>query len=268
YLQNAPSTDLLTADEERELAQRVEQGDAEAFHEFTLANLRLVVSIARHYAGVGLPMDDLIQEGNIGLMRAVERFDWRRGFRFSTYATWWIRQGITRAIAEKSRTIRLPVHVGEELSKLHRAEQRLTQALGREPTDEELAEELQLACKRVAFLQRVGSLPTSLDQPVSEDDATIGDFLSDPNLEELADEVYATQLREDTMQVLDRALSERERQVLRLRYGLGDGNAISLDQIGTRLGVTRERVRQIERRAIMKLRRHRLGARLRPYLSA
>ncbi len=269
YLKDIHDIPLLTAQQEVELAQRIEQGDTEALQQFVLSNLRLVVSIAKRYVGRGLSLIDLIQEGNIGLMRAVQKFDWRRGYKFSTYATWWIRQAITRAIADKGRTIRLPVHVSEALSKLNAAQQRLTQQLGREPTDEELGRELGMDAQRVRETRLAARLPSSIDQPVGEDDDTsVADFVmdqSDRGPEELAHNLL---LQQEARAVLLAALNARERRVLEMRFGLGDGHIYSLDIIGQRLGLTRERVRQIETRALQKLRASQASQRLREYLPA
>ena len=268
YLEDIHDIPLLTAAQEVELAQRIEQGDDEARRRFTLSNLRLVVSMARRYTGRGLPLLDLIQEGNLGLMRAVQKFDWRRGFKFSTYATWWIRQAITRAIADKGRTIRLPAHVSEALTKLYAAQRRLTQELGREPSDEDLGRALGIAPARVQELRRAARRPGSLDRPVGErEEATIADQVGEqaqPGPEAVADE---RQLEQEARRALAEALTEREQLVLRLRFGLGTRHGYPLEQIGQRLGLTRERVRQIERGALDKLRAPHVQERLRPYLS-
>ncbi len=266
YLKDIHDIPLLKAEQEIELAQRIEQGDPEALKQFTLSNLRLVVSIAKRYVGRGLSLIDLIQEGNLGLMRAVQKFDHRRGFKFSTYATWWIRQAITRAIADKGRTIRLPVHVSEALTKLNSAQQRLTQELGREPTDEEIGRELGIDAARVRETRLAARMPSSIDQPLSEDDeSSVGDFvmdLSERGPEELTHEELLKQEAERTLSVI---LSEREKLVLQMRFGLGEGHIYPLEKIGERLGLTRERVRQIEADALAKLRRPRLRNRLRSY---
>jgi RNA polymerase primary sigma factor len=269
YLKDIHDIPLLTADQETELAQRIERGDTAALQEFTLSNLRLVVSIAKRYVGRGLSLIDLIQEGNIGLMRAVQKFDWRRGYKFSTYATWWIRQAITRAIADKGRTIRLPVHVSEALTKLNAAHQRLTQQLGREPTDQELGQDLGLDAARVKETRLAARLPSSIDQPIGEDDDTsVADFVmdqSDRGPEEVTHELL---LKQEAERTLAAALSEREKLVLQMRFGLGDGHVYPLEKIGERLGLTRERVRQIEAQALRKLREPDVSNRLRHYLSA
>jgi RNA polymerase primary sigma factor len=269
YLKDIHDIPLLTAEQEIELAKRIEKGDTEALQQFVLSNLRLVVNISKRYVGRGLPLIDLVQEGNIGLMRAVQKFDWRRGFKFSTYATWWIRQGITRAIADKARTIRLPVHVSEALTKLNSAQQRLTQDLGREPTDEELAQELGVDATRVAETRAAARLPSSIDRPIGDDEeSSIADLVadrSDPGPEMLASEHL---LKQEAERTLNQMLTEREKLVLQMRFGLGDGHIYPLEKIGERLGLTRERVRQIESVALRKLREPEVSARLKQYLSA
>ena len=269
YLQDIREIPLLTAEQEVELAQRIEAGDTGALQQFTLSNLRLVVSMAKRYTGRGLSLIDLIQEGNLGLMRAAQKFDWRRGFKFSTYATWWIRQAITRAIADKGRTIRLPVHVGEAISKLNAAQQRLTQELGREPTDEELGLELGVDRLRVTETRLAARLPSSIDQPIGDDeDTSVADFVmdqSDRGPEELTHERL---LKQEALRTLTESLSEREKLVLQMRFGLGNGHVYPLEKIGERMGLTRERVRQIEAQALRKLREPGISSRLRHYLSA
>jgi RNA polymerase primary sigma factor len=266
YLKDIHDIPLLTAAQEIDLAQRIEAGDESARRQFTTSNLRLVVSIAKRYVGRGLSLIDLIQEGNIGLMRAVQKFDWRRGFKFSTYATWWIRQAITRAIADKGRTIRLPVHVSEALTKLNGVQQRLTQSLGREPSDEEIALELGLDVNRVRET-RLASRPTSsIDQPMGDDEeASVADFVNDPTAgpEEITQD---RMLREEADRMMGRVLNEREKRVLEMRFGLGDRQVLSLEQIGRELELTRERVRQIEAQALRKLRDPEVSARLRECL--
>jgi len=269
YLQDIHDIPLLTREQEVALAQRVENDEPDAVHQFTVANLRLVVSIAKRYNGRGLPLIDLIQEGNIGLMRGVQKFDWRRGFKFSTYATWWVRQGIARAIADKGRTIRLPVHVSEALSKLNAAQQRLTQELGREPTDHELGEVLGASVEQVRETRLTARFPSSIDRPLGDDgEASLADLVADPNDRAPEDVVHDELLREDTARTLAAVLSERERVVLQMRFGLGGTSTYPLEQIGKRLNLTRERVRQIEKLALRKLRYPAVGSRLRPYLSA
>ena len=255
YLKDIHDIPLLTAQQEVDLAQRIEQGDTAALRQFTLSNLRLVVNISKRYVGRGLPLVDLIQEGNIGLMRAVQKFDWRRGYKFSTYATWWIRQGITRAIADKGRTIRLPVHIGEALTKLNAAQQRLTQELGREPTDVELGHETEIEPKRIEELRRAARLPSSIDQPIGDDeDSRVADFVADPGQLTPEQAVHERALKRAAERTLGMALNQREKLVLQMRYGLGNGHVYPLEKIGERLGLTRERVRQIEREALRKLR--------------
>ncbi len=269
YLKDIHDIPLLTAKQEVELAQRIEAGDTGALQQFTLSNLRLVVSIAKRYTGRGLSLIDLIQEGNLGLMRAVQKFDWRRGFKFSTYATWWIRQAITRAIADKGRTIRLPVHVSEALTKLNAAQQHLTQEFGREPTDEEIGRSLGIDAQRVKETRLAARLPSSIDQPIGDDeDTSVGDFVmdqSDRGPEELTHERL---LKQEALRTLTESLSEREKLVLQMRFGLGNGHVYPLEKIGERMGLTRERVRQIEAQALRKLREPGISSRLRHYLSA
>ena len=269
YLKDIHDIPLLKAEQEIELAKRIEQGDTEAIQQFTLSNLRLVVNIAKRYVGRGLPLIDLIQEGNIGLMRAVQKFDWRRGFKFSTYATWWIRQGITRAIADKARTIRLPVHVSEALTKLNAAQQRLTQELGREPTDEEIGRELGIDAERLAETRAAARLPSSIDRPIGEDaESTIADLVADTG--DPGPEVATSErlLKQEAERTLNNMLNEREKLVLQMRFGLGDGHIYPLEKIGERLGLTRERVRQIEAVALRKLREPEVSERLKQYLTA
>jgi RNA polymerase primary sigma factor len=268
YLKDIRDIPLLTAAQEVELAQRIEQGDEAALQQFTLANLRLVVSSAKRYTGRGLPLLDLIQEGNLGLMRAVQKFDWRRGYRFSTYATWWIRQTIARAIAETGRTIRLPVHLAEVIGRLNAAQQRLSQELGREPTDEEIGDALGLNPRRVAELRLVARTPASIDCPVldGDDETPVADLVPDPAAPELGERLHAHQLTLEARRALEAALNEREALVLRLRFGLDGEDPCSLEEISRRLGLTRERIRQLEVRALRKLREASVGARLRPYL--
>ena len=269
YLRDIRDIPLLKAAQEVELAKRIEAGDEEALKQFTLANLRLVVNMAKRYTGRGLTLIDLIQEGNLGLMRAVQKFDWRRGFKFSTYATWWIRQAITRAIADKGRTIRLPVHVGEAIGKLHAAQQRLTQELGREPTDAEVGAELGTDAVRVQELRQAAWFPSSLDQPLGEDEDTrVADLVADQSDPGPADIIQERLLKQEAHRMLAETLNEREQVVLQLRFGLGNGHVYPLEKIGQRMGLTRERVRQIEKEALRKLRRPEPGRRLRAYLPA
>ena len=269
YLKDIHDIPLLTAAQEVDLAQRIESGDDRALQQFTLSNLRLVVNISKRYVGRGLPLIDLIQEGNIGLMRAVQKFDWRRGFKFSTYATWWVRQGITRAIADKGRTIRLPVHIGEALTKINAAQQRLTQELGREPSDLEVATAVELTPERVEELRRAARLPSSIDAPIGEDeDSRVADLMADHSELGPEDAAHERALKQAAERTLTHALNDREKLVLQMRYGLGNGNVYPLEKIGERLGLTRERVRQIEREALRKLRNPEHSEPLRAYLSA
>ena len=266
YLREIGKIALLTADEEVALAKGVESGDQIAKAHLVDANLRLVVSIAKKYIGRGMLFLDLIQEGNLGLIRAVEKFDYQKGFKFSTYATWWIRQAITRAIADQARTIRIPVHMVETINKLIRVSRQLVQRLGREPTAEEIAAEMEISSDRVEEIQRIAQEPVSLETPIGEEeDSQLGDFLEDkdmPNPEEVAASMI---LREQLEEMLE-DLSERESEVLRLRFGLEDGHAHTLEDVGKRFGVTRERIRQIEAKALRKLRHPSRSRRLKDFL--
>ena len=255
YLREIGRVPMITHEREIELAQRIEMGDREAMKQFILANLRLVVSIAKRYVGRGLTLLDLIQEGNIGLIRAVQRYDWRRGHRFSTHATWWIRQAISRAVADKGRTIRLPVYVNTALNRIRRERQRLLQELGREPTEEELAEATGLDPIRMVELQAAPGAPISLELPVGEDDEQeLGDVLADTESASPEDIATTQTLKDEVQRVLESVLTPRERLVLQLRFGLGNSQAHPLEQVGRELGITRERVRQIEAGALAKLR--------------
>ena len=252
FLREAGRHPLLTAAQEVELAKRIERGDGEAKQRMIQSNLRLVVSIAKNYRNQGLPFLDLIQEGTLGLIRAVEKFDWRRGYKFSTYATWWIRQAVARALADKARTIRMPVHIVERLQKMNRAERNLWTQLGREPTLEEIAEEASLPLHQAKEVRAAARAAASLDQPVGEqDDAVLGDFVAGEG--PLPDEQVEQSLRSQALANALAALSERERQVLVLRYGLADFEPKTLEEIGRRLGLTRERVRQIEVETLRRL---------------
>jgi RNA polymerase primary sigma factor len=253
YLRSIGRVDLLTANLEIELARRIEKGDMVAKRHMVEANLRLVVSIAKGYLGRGLSFLDLIQEGSLGLIRAVEKFDYRRGYKFSTYATWWIRQAVTRAIADKSRTIRIPVHMVEKLNRVAHVERNLVQRLGREPEPAEIAAELNVPVREVRYILRVGQLPVSLEKPVGdEDESELGDFVADETTEEPFETATENLQREDIQRALD-ALPERERQVIELRYGLRGHDPLTLEEVGRAFGVTRERVRQIESTTLKKL---------------
>jgi RNA polymerase primary sigma factor len=255
YLREIGRVPMITHEREIELAQRIEMGDREAMKQFILANLRLVVSIAKRYVGRGLTLLDLIQEGNIGLIRAVQRYDWRRGHRFSTHATWWIRQAISRAVADKGRTIRLPVYVNTALNRIRRERQRLLQELGREPTEEELAEATGLDPIRMVELQSAPGAPVSLELPVGEDEEQeLGDVLADTESASPEDIATTQTLKDEVQRVLESVLTPRERLVLQLRFGLGNSQAHPLEQVGRELGITRERVRHIEAGALAKLR--------------
>ena len=264
YLREIGRVPMITHDREIELAKRIEMGDREAMKQFILANLRLVVSIAKRYVGRGLTLLDLIQEGNIGLIRAVQRYDWRRGHRFSTHATWWIRQAISRAVADKGRTIRLPVYANTALNRIRRERQRLLQELGREPTEEELAAATGLDPIRMVELQAAPGAPVSLELPVGEDEEQeLGDVLADTESASPEDLATTQTLKDEVQRVLEAVLTPRERLVLQLRFGLGNSQAHPLEQVGRELGITRERVRQIEAGALAKLRQPPVLERLR-----
>jgi len=266
YLREIGRVPLLTAAQEVHYAKLIEQGDLAAKDALTEANLRLVVSIAKKYIGRGMSFLDLIQEGNLGLIRAVEKFDHRRGFKFSTYATWWIRQAVTRAIADQGRTIRVPVHMVEAINKLVRVSRRLLEELGRDPTDDEIADELGIDPGRVREIRRISRDPVSLETPVGdEDDASLGDFVEDKDATTPSDAASLAVLHTEMEGMLD-TLSPRERRVLQLRFGLADGQQRTLEEVGKRFGVTRERVRQIEAKAIRKLRHPSRSRKLRDFL--
>lgn len=266
YLKEIGKIPLLSTDEEIELAKRMENGDEEARKRLAEANLRLVVSIAKRYVGRGMQFLDLIQEGNLGLIKAVEKFDYHKGFKFSTYATWWIRQAITRAIADQARTIRIPVHMVETINKLIRVSRQLLQELGREPTPEEIAAELDMPVERVREILKISQEPVSLETPIGEEeDSHLGDFIQDDNVPVPAEAAAQTLLKEQLDEVLD-TLTEREQKVLRLRFGMNDGRARTLEEVGKEFDVTRERIRQIEAKALRKLRHPSRSRKLRDYL--
>lgn len=266
YLKEIGKVPLLTAEEEIELAKRMELGDEEAKKRLAEANLRLVVSIAKRYVGRGMLFLDLIQEGNLGLIKAVEKFDYRKGYKFSTYATWWIRQAITRAIADQARTIRIPVHMVETINKLIRVSRQLLQELGREPTPEEIAAELDMPVDRVREILKISQEPVSLETPIGEEeDSHLGDFIQDDNVPVPAEAAAQTLLKEQLDEVLS-TLTEREQKVLRLRFGMSDGRARTLEEVGKEFDVTRERIRQIEAKALRKLRHPSRSRKLRDYL--
>ena len=266
YLKEIGKVSLLSAEEEVELAKRMGEGDEEAKKRLAEANLRLVVSIAKRYVGRGMLFLDLIQEGNLGLIKAVEKFDYHKGFKFSTYATWWIRQAITRAIADQARTIRIPVHMVETINKLIRVSRQLLQELGREPTPEEIAEELDMSVERVREILKISQEPVSLETPIGEEeDSHLGDFIQDENVPVPAEAAATALLKEQLNEVLD-TLTEREQKVLRLRFGMNDGRARTLEEVGKEFDVTRERIRQIEAKALRKLRHPSRSRKLRDYL--
>jgi RNA polymerase primary sigma factor len=266
YLKEIGKVPLLSADEEIDLARRMKVGDADAKKRLAEANLRLVVSIAKRYVGRGMMFLDLIQEGNLGLIKAVEKFDYTKGFKFSTYATWWIRQAITRAIADQARTIRIPVHMVETINKLIRVQRQLLQELGREPAPEEVAAEMGIPVERVREIQKISQEPVSLETPIGEEeDSHLGDFIQDDNVPVPADAAAFTLLKEQLIDVLG-TLTDREQKVLRLRFGLDDGRARTLEEVGKEFNVTRERIRQIEAKALRKLRHPSRSRKLKDYL--
>ena len=266
YLKEIGKVPLLSAEREIELAQRMEEGDEEAKKELAEANLRLVVSIAKRYVGRGMLFLDLIQEGNLGLIKAVEKFDYHKAYKFSTYATWWIRQAITRAIADQARTIRIPVHMVETINKLIRVSRQLLQELGREPLPEEIAKEMDMPVERVREILKISQEPVSLETPIGEEeDSHLGDFIQDDNVPVPAEAAAQTLLKEQLDEVLD-TLTEREQKVLRLRFGMNDGRARTLEEVGREFDVTRERIRQIEAKALRKLRHPSRSRKLRDYL--
>ena len=266
YLKEIGKIPLLSADEEVELAKRAEEGDDAAKKRLSEANLRLVVSIAKRYVGRGMQFLDLIQEGNLGLIKAVEKFDYRKGYKFSTYATWWIRQAITRAIADQARTIRIPVHMVETINKLIRVQRQLLQELGREPSVEELSEATGLPAARVREIQKISQEPVSLETPIGEEeDSHLGDFIQDDNVPVPAEAAAYSLLKQQLIEVLG-TLTDREQKVLRLRFGLDDGRARTLEEVGKEFNVTRERIRQIEAKALRKLRHPSRSRKLKDYL--
>lgn len=266
YLKEIGKVPLLSAEEEIELAKRMEEGDEAAKKRLAEANLLLVVSIAKRYVGRGMLFLDLIQEGNLGLIKAVEKFDYRKGYKFSTYATWWIRQAITRAIADQARTIRIPVHMVETINKLIRVSRQLLQELGREPQPEEIAEKMDMSVDRVREILKISQEPVSLETPIGEEeDSHLGDFIQDDNVPVPADAAAFTLLKEQLVEVLN-TLTDREQKVLRLRFGLDDGRARTLEEVGKEFNVTRERIRQIEAKALRKLRHPSRSRKLKDYL--
>ena len=266
YLKEIGRIPLLSSEEEIELAKRMEEGDEEAKKKLSEANLRLTVSIAKRYSGRGMQFLDLIQEGNLGLIKAVEKFDYRKGYKFSTYATWWIRQSITRAIADQARTIRIPVHMVETMNRVNRTSRRLLQEYGREPTPEEIAEAMNLPVERVLEISKISQEPVSLETPIGEEeDSHLGDFIQDEHIPVPADEAAHTLLREQLEKVMD-TLSEREQKVLALRFGLEDGKPHTLEEVGREFQVTRDRIRQIEAKALRKLRHPTRSRKLRDFL--
>ncbi|MDZ5509494.1 RNA polymerase sigma factor RpoD [Enterococcus cecorum] len=266
YLKEIGRVPLLTADEEVSLALKIEQGDQEAKQRLAEANLRLVVSIAKRYVGRGMQFLDLIQEGNMGLMKAVEKFDYRKGFKFSTYATWWIRQAITRAIADQARTIRIPVHMVETINKLIRVQRQLLQELGKEPTPEQIAEKMEMPTEKVREILKIAQEPVSLETPIGEeDDSHLGDFIEDQEATSPAEHAAYELLKEQLEDVLD-TLTDREENVLRLRFGIDDGRTRTLEEVGKVFGVTRERIRQIEAKALRKLRHPSRSKQLKDFL--
>ncbi len=266
YLKEIGKVPLLSAEEEIEFAKQMEQGNEMAKKRLAEANLRLVVSIAKRYVGRGMLFLDLIQEGNLGLIKAVEKFDYRKGYKFSTYATWWIRQAITRAIADQARTIRIPVHMVETINKLVRVSRQLLQELGREPSPEEIAEAMDIPVERVREIQKISQEPVSLETPIGEEeDSHLGDFIQDDNVPVPADAAASTLLKEQLVEVLS-TLTEREQKVLRLRFGKDDGRARTLEEVGKEFNVTRERIRQIEAKALRKLRHPSRSRKLKDYL--
>jgi RNA polymerase primary sigma factor len=266
YLKEIGKIPLLTRDEEVELAKRIEAGDEEAKKKLTEANLRLVVSVAKKHIGRGMTFLDLIQEGNLGLIKAVEKFDYTKGYKFSTYATWWIRQSITRAIADQARTIRIPVHMIENINKLVRTQRQLVQELGRDPTAEEVAEEMDMDIDKVRDMMKIAQEPISLETPIGEEeDSNLGDFIEDDQIQTPAETATYLMLKDQLLDVLE-TLTPREQEVLKLRFGLNDGRARTLEEVGKTFGVTRERIRQIQAKALRKLRQPSRSKKLKDFL--
>lgn len=265
YLKDIGKVPLLSVEKEVELAKKVEKGDERARQELIEANLRLVVSIAKHYVGRGMQFLDLIQEGNLGLMRAVEKFDYRKGYKFSTYATWWIKQAITRAVADQARTIRIPVHMVETINRIIRLKRKMTQELGREPKIDELAEKLEMSEERVRDILKLAQEPISFETPVGEEESHLGDFIPDDGNDSPTDKATYSFLKEQLNEVLD-GLTEREEKVIKLRFGLEDGKPKTLEEVGKEFNVTRERIRQIEAKALRKLRQPSRSKKLKDYL--
>ncbi len=266
YLKEIGKVPLLSGDEEMDLAKRIETGDQEAKNKLCEANLRLVVSIAKRYVGRGMQFLDLIQEGNLGLMKAVDKFDWRKGFKFSTYATWWIRQAITRSIADQARTIRIPVHMVETINKQIRVTRQLLQELGRDPSPEEIAKEMEIPVEKVREISKIAQEPVSLETPIGEEeDSHLGDFIPDEDVPSPADAAAFSMLKDQLNEVLA-TLTDREQEVLRLRFGLDDGRQRTLEEVGQQFNVTRERIRQIEAKALRKLRHPSRSRKLREFL--
>ena len=266
YLKDIGQVPLLSTEEEKELARRMQEGDTAARDKLSEANLRLVVSIAKKYSGKGMQFLDLIQEGNLGLMKAVEKFDYTKGFKFSTYATWWIKQSITRAIADQARTIRIPVHMVETINKTNRLQRQLLQILGREPTPAEIAEKMGVSVEKVIEIQKIAQDPVSLEKPIGEEeDSHLGDFIEDNTSASPAEKAESRMLREQLLQVLS-TLTPREQEVLRMRYGIDDARAKTLEEVGKEFNVTRERIRQIEAKALRKLRHPNRTKKLKDYI--
>lgn len=266
YLKDIGQVPLLSTEEEKELARRMQEGDTAARDKLSEANLRLVVSIAKKYSGKGMQFLDLIQEGNLGLMKAVEKFDYTKGFKFSTYATWWIKQSITRAIADQARTIRIPVHMVETINKTNRLQRQLLQVLGREPTPAEIAEKMGVSVEKVIEIQKIAQDPVSLEKPIGEEeDSHLGDFIEDNTSASPAEKAESRMLREQLLQVLS-TLTPREQEVLRMRYGIDDARAKTLEEVGKEFNVTRERIRQIEAKALRKLRHPNRTKKLKDYI--